>query len=54
LNSSGIRPRVRDLAWRSSEEIVAFAAKMYIKKCERQLLEKCMSRTTFKVDRSML
>jgi len=43
---------VRDLALRSSE-IVAFAAKMYIKRYERQLLEKCMSRTMFKVDRSM-
>jgi len=32
---------VRDLAWRSSEEIVAFVANMYIKRCERQLLEKC-------------
>jgi len=31
----------RDLAWRSSEEIVAFSANMYIKRCERQLLEKC-------------
>ena len=48
-----IQPCVRDLAWRSLEEIVAFAAKMYIKRCERQLLEKCMSRTTYKVDRSM-
>ena len=54
LNSSGIRARVRDLAWRSSEEIVAFAATMYIKRCGRQLLEKCCivweSCTTFKVD----
>jgi len=30
LNSSGIQPHVRDLAWRSSEEIVAFTAIMYI------------------------
>jgi len=36
-----VRPRVRDLAWRSSEEIVAFAANMYIARCERQLPEKC-------------
>jgi len=39
---------------RSSEEIVAFAATMYMKRCGRQLLEKCWSvwecRTTFKVD----
>ena len=34
-------PKVRALAWRSAEEIVAFAANMYIKRCERQLLEKC-------------
>jgi len=27
--------------WRSSEEIVTFAANMYIRRCERQLLEKC-------------
>ena len=52
--TSWIRPRVRDLALRSSEEIVAFTATMSIKRCERQLLEKCWSvcesRTTFKVD----
>ena len=39
LNSQHGR-RVRDLAW-SLEEIVAFAANMFIKRCERPLLEKC-------------
>jgi len=33
----------RDLAWRSSEEIVAFKTTMYIKIYRRQLLEKCWS-----------
>jgi len=41
LNFEHVGRRVRDLAWSSSEEIVAFAANMYIKRCERQLLEKC-------------
>ena len=41
LNFEHVGQRVRDLVWRSSEEIVAFAANMYIKRCERQLLEKC-------------
>jgi len=53
LNSSEIWPRVRDIAWSSSEQIVAFAATMYIKRCGRQLLEKCWSvwesYTAFKV-----
>ena len=40
LNSSGIRLRVRDIAWRSSEKIVAFKATMYTKRYRRQLLEK--------------
>jgi len=41
LNFSHVGRRVRDLAWRSSEKIVAFAANMHIKRCERQLLETC-------------
>ena len=36
----------RSSAWRSSEEMHAFAATMYIKRCGRQLLE---SHTAFKV-----
>ena len=63
---SWIRPHVRvfssvqfssfwlDQVLRSLEEIVAFVATMYIRRCERQLLEKCWSvwesRTMFKVD----
>jgi len=39
LNSSGIRLHVRDIAWRSSKEIVAFEATMYTKRYRRQLLE---------------
>ena len=54
MNSSRIQLCVRDLAWRSSEETVTFMATMYIKRCGRQLLEKCWSvsesHTTFKVD----
>jgi len=40
LNNLRIRLRVRDLAWRSSEEIVAFKATIYVKRYRRQLLEK--------------
>ena len=51
---SWIRLRVRDLALKSSEGIVASTVTMYIKRCGRQLLEKCWSvwksRTMFKVD----